>query len=319
MTKEQLYKIIKENVLPTPSDIQTLREWVETYPYFEIAKFIYLKAVYQYEGHSFKGELARLGVLLKNRESLFYYIFRDEYARFFKNTGKTKLKDDKTKILLDAFFDDQEPEDLHFEYETSTNNNLASVDYLSFLEKETSEKEKEEQLGFRQDESFKNLIFIENDPLNDSEIDSQSTNKEKEETNDVSEDVSFEMPNIYELEEEIKEINLVPLKHQEIIDQFIETSKTKSFLPAFDRKSIQEDKDLPLEDDNATKESEELGDDVFFTETLAKIYTKQKRYQKAYEIIEHLSLKYPKKNSYFADQLRYLEKLIINSKYRNKK
>ncbi len=55
-------------------------------------------------------------------------------------------------------------------------------------------------------------------------------------------------------------------------------------------------------------------EDETFTETLAKIYVKQHRYDKALEIIKKLSLNYPKKNAYFADQIRFLEKLIINAK-----
>ena len=44
------------------------------------------------------------------------------------------------------------------------------------------------------------------------------------------------------------------------------------------------------------------------------ISLKQQRYSKALEIIKKLNLKYPKKNAYFADQIRFLEKLIINTK-----
>ena len=51
----------------------------------------------------------------------------------------------------------------------------------------------------------------------------------------------------------------------------------------------------------------------YFTETLARIYIKQGRYSKALEIIKRLNLIYPKKNAYFADQIRFLEKLIINN------
>lgn len=61
-----------------------------------------------------------------------------------------------------------------------------------------------------------------------------------------------------------------------------------------------------------TSDGEE--DDGYFTETLAKIYIKQRRYDKALEIIRKLSLKYPKKNIYFADQIRFLERLIENEK-----
>lgn len=48
------------------------------------------------------------------------------------------------------------------------------------------------------------------------------------------------------------------------------------------------------------------------SESLAKIYIKQRRYDKAFEIITQLSLNYPEKSCYFADQLRFLRKLIIN-------
>ena len=60
--------------------------------------------------------------------------------------------------------------------------------------------------------------------------------------------------------------------------------------------------------------STEEGENGCFTETLAKIYVKQGRYEKAHEILKKLSLKNPKKNAYFADQIRFLEKLIINAK-----
>lgn len=44
-------------------------------------------------------------------------------------------------------------------------------------------------------------------------------------------------------------------------------------------------------------------DDGSFTETLAEIYLKQGRYNRAIEIIEKLSLKFPKKNAYFANRI----------------
>ncbi len=55
--------------------------------------------------------------------------------------------------------------------------------------------------------------------------------------------------------------------------------------------------------------------DSLLSESLAKIYIKQRRYDKAFEIITQLSLNYPEKSCYFADQLRFLKKLIINQKY----
>ena len=60
-------------------------------------------------------------------------------------------------------------------------------------------------------------------------------------------------------------------------------------------------------------EDEELVDENYFTETLAKIYIKQRKYSRALEIIRSLYLQFPEKNAYFADQIRFLEKLIINN------
>jgi len=59
-------------------------------------------------------------------------------------------------------------------------------------------------------------------------------------------------------------------------------------------------------------ENENSSQSGVFTEALARIYIKQGKFEQAIEIIRRLSLKYPKKNRYFADQIRFLEKIIIN-------
>ena len=93
------------------------------------------------------------------------------------------------------------------------------------------------------------------------------------------------------------------LKGQSLIDNFINQDGGKITLK-------EKPEYVPQIDDAA--DSAQNGDDGFFTETLAKIYIKQGRYSKALEIIRRLNLNYPKKNAYFADQIRFLEKLIIN-------
>ena len=105
-------------------------------------------------------------------------------------------------------------------------------------------------------------------------------------------------------------ITAVPrMQHQELIDEFIGQGDKRIVL--------KQDADSELQTPALPAEGENEEDEDYFTETLAKIYIKQGRYTKALEIIRRLSLKYPKKNRYFADQIRFLEKLIINNK--NKK
>ncbi len=55
---------------------------------------------------------------------------------------------------------------------------------------------------------------------------------------------------------------------------------------------------------------EEASEEGFMTETLANIYIKQKYYEKAISAYEKLSLKYPKKNAYFASQIEKIKEII---------
>ena len=55
-----------------------------------------------------------------------------------------------------------------------------------------------------------------------------------------------------------------------------------------------------------------VSENELMTETLAKIYFNQKKYIKAIEAYKILSLKYPKKNAFFADQIKKIRKLENN-------
>ncbi len=58
------------------------------------------------------------------------------------------------------------------------------------------------------------------------------------------------------------------------------------------------------------REVSESENDEFITETLSRIYLKQGHYQKAIESFKRLSLKFPEKSVYFAQQIEEIKKLI---------
>ncbi|MDO9635275.1 MAG: hypothetical protein Q7J05_09630 [Paludibacter sp.] len=55
-------------------------------------------------------------------------------------------------------------------------------------------------------------------------------------------------------------------------------------------------------------------DDAVTLEDKSKQYIREKRYREAIEVLNQLNLINPKKSIYFADQIRYLEKIIAYSK-----
>jgi hypothetical protein len=84
-------------------------------------------------------------------------------------------------------------------------------------------------------------------------------------------------------------------KKLDLIDEFIKNSPKIEF-----SKEEKSNKEIPID----TNIKDEL-----ITETLAKIYVTQKKFNKAIKAYDILSLKYPKKSSFFADQINYIKKL----------
>lgn len=102
-------------------------------------------------------------------------------------------------------------------------------------------------------------------------------------------------------------VEVPQLRGQNLIDDFLAGDNERIVL---DLKGESETVSLQLGDEKEEEEPESS----FFTETLANIYVKQGKYDKALEIIKRLCLEYPNKNRYFADQIRFLEKIIKHTK-----
>ncbi|MEK9612431.1 MAG: hypothetical protein VW080_00715 [Flavobacteriaceae bacterium] len=82
----------------------------------------------------------------------------------------------------------------------------------------------------------------------------------------------------------------------ELIDAFL--SKNTKITP-----------DKNLENKVDLSEKSWATSDELMTETLAKVFVKQKKYPKALQAFQILRLKYPEKNSFFADQIKEIKRL----------
>ena len=274
MTSAQLQQWIRHPELLDRDSLYELRTLVARYPYFQSLHLLYLKNLYLLHDASFGAELRKAVLYVADRRLLFSLIEGDHYIL---------RPHDSTTVPMQGMTE-----------EPGVDRTLFLID--AFLSSMPEEQQPPQSV-----------------PL-DFSVDYTSYLLQDEE------------------EAETADNGNVRLRGQELIDGFLkragnetpeESVKVGITEPFVQNEELFQTQDVPSAKDDAEEDDDEgtenqtaasdLGDS-YFTETLAKIYIKQHRYEKALEIIKKLSLNYPKKNAYFADQIRFLEKLIINAK-----
>ncbi len=102
-----------------------------------------------------------------------------------------------------------------------------------------------------------------------------------------------------EEKKELSEIEREKIKKTDLIDRFIIASPK---IPP-----VKNDTKVPVIRDNPADTS------ALMTETLARVYLEQKKYQKAIQAYQILILKYPEKSSFFADRISDIKNIQQNN------
>ena len=108
-----------------------------------------------------------------------------------------------------------------------------------------------------------------------------------------------------EISEQNSFVDWLKLSNLKPIDRTKEEKTVDIFISKKPKINIKADK-TQTENDTNDDLSNQSG---FMTETLAKLYLNQKNYEKAIQSYKILILKFPEKNSYFADQIKKIKKL----------
>ena len=236
MTCAELYELMENPSKLSDKSLSELKQIVSDFPYFHVARMLYLKNLAMLDDIRLDVELKRMAIHIPDRMKLFLLLDNDEQNIHASDTVK---KDDKFSIIENFLLSNKNDEninELQYEFPLS-----ADYTYKLFAEEKVPDNLKEQ------------------------------------------------MP------------------YQELIDALAENNGIRSHVAVF-----ADDDDMNDDFDASNKIT--ISNDNYFTETLARIYIRQRRYTKALEIIKQLNLKYPEKNIYFADQIRFLEKLIIHTK-----
>ena len=253
---------------------EALSHVLEDFPYFQSARALRLKGLYNQNSFKYNQALKVTAAHTTDRTVLFDFITSGTFTAIQKG-----YYDKKVLELLDINVVDSEV------IATATieiNENLESGMVTSTTDEETTEtKLAEEKL-----EIGKPLDF--------------STN-EKHSFQEWLQ-LSRIQPIVRENQEKsgTASLNETQKKKLELINKFIETNPK---IPAVKNETTS----------NATFDLNKEDHSMLMTETLAKVYLEQKKYQKAIQAYEILILKYPEKISFFADRISDIKILQQNN------
>ena len=108
-----------------------------------------------------------------------------------------------------------------------------------------------------------------------------------------------------EIIEENSFVEWLKLSNLKPIDRSNETETIDKFISKKPKLKVEVNEN-DLNNDKADNLGNQAG---YMTETLAKLYLNQKNYEKAIQSYKILILKFPEKNSYFADQIKKIKSL----------
>lgn len=315
MTSANLQQWIEHPEMLNRDTLYELRTLVARYPYFQSLRLLYLKNLYLLRDEAFGAELKKSVLYVADRRVLFYLIEGDRYRLQVHKDAKTRESGqadepsvDRTLFLIDTFLatvPEEQTQPVTLDY---------SMDYTAYLLREDANEEPSDEPVEVPKLRGQNLIddFLKREQGDAMDLPPRSDEKEEISDRDIN-------TGVFQLQADStpeSEASVLPQAQNVTISEEAKPNDSEGNADESLNEQIveaQSEEEAEEEDSGDMYGKEEL-DDSCFTETLAKIYVKQHRYDKALEIIKKLSLNYPKKNAYFADQIRFLEKLIINAK-----
>jgi hypothetical protein len=259
------------------ADIAALKQIVETYPYFQAARGMELIGLKNSNSFKYNAALKKHAAYTSDRSWLFEIITQEAFNKSKKPDQpiETPSTDETVNSSLELTdIDTGAQRDTEAQYTDQTSDEAHKVSEAQ--ETSMSSLELGKPLEFNKNDrySFEEWLQL-------STKKSLDTKSKKEETN-------------------TSEKNKKAAKMAQI-NAFIATNpKISPPLPSTEKITI--------------KDAEKINKEALMTETLARVYLEQKKYKKALQAYKILSLKYPEKNSFFASQIKVVQKLIKENK-----
>lgn len=274
-----------------------LSDLIEEYPYFQSARALQLKGLKNSNNYLYNDSLKLTAAYTADRNVLFEYITSDH---FIQNEISELIQQNDESIIEMEVISENISKQVSIEIDNQIKGELKKAEAILnpdlFLRKEGYINELVEANKTEANPSIKEILEVEleeNKPLDFTKEDEHSFSEWLKLTSAIP-----------IIREEIKETSSINKQNFDLIDKFIQDKpKLKQGVNSSKTSANNEVKKNLASQYSPTSES-------LMTETLAKVYLQQKNFKKALQAYHILSLKYPEKSGYFADQIRAINKQI---------
>jgi hypothetical protein len=308
MQLQELTYLLQHPEAATASQVDALSTQIKAFPYFQPLRALYLKGLKQKESYKYNNALKITAAHTADRSVLFDYITSEVFNQN-EISQQIKHNSEHLKSIEVNAVDD-----------ISIHNSVFIDDVLKKHIKATK--------GVLDPDLFKAKPIshprIEDSKIEDSIISVDVKNITAEKKLKIGEPLEFNKSENHSFTEWLKITSFKPIfRDSEDVKNDIKnvivngsTNPLQDKLAIIDKFISDNPKIKPISS-NAPKpklvNNDEAVSNSIMTETLARIYLEQKNYNKAIQSYKILSLKYPEKSSFFADQIKLVHELKDNN------
>jgi len=297
------YLLQHPEAVKTPVQTRQLEELLQAYPYFQAARALHLYGLKNLNSYKYNPALKYTAACTADREVLFDLITSEEFLQNrIANTISGKEPLEEQEIVSEEVSPN-----------TDRDTGMVSKEADGPLPRNTEEADRILDPG----------LFRSKEPA--TEAPGQGLPESPDDSLKLGSPLEFTRSERHSFSEWLQLTNMrTPSPEKEdtpesgpgsaVADAELPPERRRKF-DMIDRFIAQNPKIVPGEGDSGNidiKQSLKLDKKELMTETLARVYLEQGKYKKAIQAYRILSLKYPEKSSFFADQIKAVEKLRDN-------
>ncbi|WP_034043509.1 hypothetical protein [Wocania ichthyoenteri] len=288
----------------THEQTEAVKSIIDEFPYFQSARAVYLKGLKDQSSFKYNRELKTTAAYTADRSILFDFItsedfIQNEISQFIKQ-NTAHLKD------IDVTVED-----------ISINKSVAIDDALKQQIKETDGVLDPALFQPIEERPKKAFVLDESKRIENITEDTKTQEASVKDILNLGKPLQFDKRENHSFNEwlkltrfkPIKRENTTPIKVEKIVSEKTEKAKKFELIDKFITQNPKINPSKTLTSKGNLAKAQMIQPEALMTETLARIYVEQKNYKKAIQSYKILSLKYPEKSSFFANQIKAVEQL----------